>query len=317
MSNIYGDFETLQKALKYISETDAKVITIQGDLSGKVLEGGELTGRILNDKDERNKIYVLNKIMGDILPQIYQNTGKQMTRHDAACMLIESDGKIQGSEDLKKVALDYILLEKKAKDKMSENYQKFKEIFEGLTQKVLLVPGNWDGLHIDDFLAKQNLHDKYPEEIEGIKFVGYGGSPEQVPELPYDLTFGFNEDVAYSHLVKNEGAEVVLSHTIPRHYENHGSNRGQYSLLAYLHRCAPSLFLMGHNNFPFVKKESKTGTILANPGNLGRDPLNRNPNFGSFLEFEIDGNFIVTPLASHKISGDKIETYEIKEKVSQ
>jgi Icc-related predicted phosphoesterase len=314
MSNVYGDFETLQKALDYIGKTDAKVITIQGDLSGKVLDG-DLSGRTLDDKDERNKMFALNNLIGKVHYQMCQRTQEQMTYHDCAHRLTEPNQNFEASEDLKKAASIYLSLEEKAKKGMSENYRKFKEMFEGLPQKVLLVPGDWDGIHIDDFLAKQNIHDKYPEEIDGIKFVGYGGSPEPVPELPFDLTFGFIEDEAFSHFSKNKG-EVVLSHTIPRGYGNNGY-RGHYSLLAYIYRCAPSLFLMGHNNHLFVSKESETGTILANPGNLGKDPLPRNSSFGTFLEFEIDENKFVTPIAVHKVSGNEIETGEIKQKVPQ
>lgn len=302
ISDIHGDFETFDKALKYIKNTDAEVLTINGDLSGSVF----------NKEEKEYFVNITNNLRG-LVQQIYHDTkGNIRTFHDSMKFLIS--GKIKAPKELMKLADDYLRFEKKAVERMSNQYQEFKDRFNDLEQKIILVPGNWDGKCIDDVLAKYNIHNRYPEEIDGIRFIGYGGSREHPIELPIDLTVHYYENEAFSHLSKHENAEVVLIHTCPKGFEGSERHTGEYSLLAYLYRNAPSLILTGNTHRPFIVKEEKTSTIVANPGNLGRY---QNQNFGTFLELEIDKDFFVRPLYVHKIDGDSIKSIEITEKVPQ
>ena len=301
MSDIHGDFETFDKALQVAKTSDAEVLAINGDLSG----------RVFNEKEKEYFIGLSNTLMR-LMPEIHKVNDKVRTIHDAAEFLNSNNIKVEGN--LRKIGEDYLKLEEKVKERMLNNYKEFKQRFDSLEQKVILIPGNWDYKYIDDVLSHENIHDKYPEEINGIKFVGYGGAREHPKELPLDLTIHFNEDEAYSHLCKFEDAEVALFHTVPRGFESNGSHPGEYSLLAYLFRNTPSLVLTAHTHKPFIAKEEKTSAIVANPGNLGRY---ENGDFGTFLELEIDENYFVNPKAMYKINGNSVETHELKERISQ
>jgi len=302
ISDIHGDFETFAKALKIIKTSDAEVLAINGDLAGNVFEG-----------KEKDSFINISKTFYNFLSQIYNHTNGQIkTIHDTAKFLISN--RVKAPDELKKFAEDYLGFEKKAEERMSRQYQEFKQRFDDLEQKVILIPGNWDGKCINDFLEQENIHNISGKEINGIKFVGYGGSKEHPVNLPLDLTVHYNKDEAYSHLCKHEDAEIALSHNVPRGFEFNGRPPGEYSLLAYLYRNAPSLILTGHTHNPFVSKEKKTGTIVANPGNLGRY---ENQNFGTFLEIDIDNNFFVKPISLYKINKNSIDEYKFEELISQ
>ena len=304
MSDIHGDFETFDKALNYISKNNADVLTINGDLIGSVFE----------KSNDRNDFIQINNALQNLMPQIYKNTqGKIHTFHDAAGFL-KSDN-VKAQPEIKKLAQDYLDFEKKARKNMISQYKKFKERFDDLEQKVILVPGNWEGKCIDEVLRVENIHNKYYEEVNDIKFIGYGGAPLYPVEIPSDLITDYNSDELFNHLCKFEDAEIVLTHNVPRGFEGEGSKYpGEYSLLAYLYRNEPSLILTGHLHEPFVVKEPKTGTFIANPGNLGRYNDTR---FGTFLELEIDENTFVKPLAFHQVNGNSIEKYPIKLQIPQ
>jgi len=309
MSDIHGDFETLDTALNFISKRDADVITIQGDLSGNVF----------SDEDERTAFMKAAGMLDNALPGLYRTSnGKINNIHGAAEMLVSNNVEAREKdpdkalktqlyiEELKRGAQSYLDGEKKTKEKMGENYAKFGERFgqlESLAKRIVLVPGNWDGNFIDDYLAAYNLHLKHPEEIRGVKFAGYGGSRKHPIDLPFGITTSFSEDEAYNHLSQSEDAEVVLTHTVPRGFEFGTQFDGEYSLLAYMYRNAPSLLLTGDIHKPFISKEKKTGTVIANPGNLGRY---KNRDFGTFLELEINDDHYVTPIAIYKVEGDLI-----------
>ncbi len=303
MADIHGDFETFDKALQLVKASDAEVLAITGDLSGYVF-------------DEKEEEYFINLVnnLGGLAQQIHQNTngnGQIKTFHDCAEFLTSNN--VKADEDVKKIGEDYLRFEEVAKEKMLGTYKEFRQRFDSLDQKVILVPGNWDYKHIDDVLAHENLHGKYKEEIGGIEFAGYGGALELPVALPFDLINHFDEDEAYSHLCK-EDAEVVLMHTMPKGFAGNERHYGEYSMLAFLYRNTPSLILTGHNHCPCVINDEKTGTIVANPGNLGRY---NSQDFGTFLELEIDENYFVCPKAMYKVNGNSVETLDLKEKVPQ
>lgn len=301
ISDIHGDFETFDEALEVVRNSDAEVLAVNGDLTGSVF-----------DEKEKKKFLEVSGIFHNILPQIFKATnGNVRTFHDAAEFL--TSNKVKANDKAKSGAEDYLDFEKKAKKRMLSQYKEFKDRFDELEQKVILVPGNWDGKCIDDYLAHENIHNKYYEEVDGVKFVGYGGSSKHPIELPQDLIIDFDIDEAFQYLSKFEDAEVALTHACPGGFEgkNLGSP-GEYFLLAYLYKNAPSLILYGDSHNPFVFKEKKTGTVVANPGNLGRY---KDENFGTFLGIEIDDDFFVEPNTLYKLNGKEIEQYPLSEKV--
>lgn len=195
----------------------------------------------------------------------------------------------------------------KVRNKMLSRYREFKDRFQELEQQVLLVPGNWDGKCIDDVLAHENLHDKNIVEINGIGFIGYGGSdmiPATIPEI---LLIEFDPNECYQHLSKHDNAEIALTHEIPKGLG--GRHGGQLCIVQYLKDTAPSLLLTGHSHQLVIVK-SNEGTIIANPGNLGRY---QNQDFGTFLEIDIDKNTFVRPKAVYKIEGNSVKVHEFEE----
>ena len=300
MSDIHGDFETFDKALHFVKNSDARVLTINGDLAGSVFEN-----------EEKKSFINTSQTLINQLPQIHKLTNGQIgTVHNAANFLLS--GNVKVPDELKKYSEDYLKFEKVAKEKMSEQYKGFRQRLDELKQKVILIPGNWDGINLDDYLASENIHNKYYGEVDGIKFIGYGGAREYPIELPPDIITTFDEDEAYSHLSKYGDAEIVLTYTVPRGFEDEKKYKGEYNLLAYLYRFEPSLILTGHIHVPFIVKEKKSGTFVANPGNLGRY---NNQSFGTFLEIDIDGNLFVKPKTMYKIEGDSIKSSGLEDKV--
>lgn len=298
MSDIQGDFETLDKALPVVRTSDAEVLAMTGDLSGSVFE-----------EKEKPEFLEASKVMRSLMPQVYQDTQRQVrTVHDTAEFLLSN--KVKASDELKKAAGTYLLLEKQAREKMLTTYREFRQRFNDLHQKVILVPGEWDGKCIDDVLAHENIHNKIIEEVNGIEFVGYGGAGQYPAEIPIDLTTDFFEREALEHLSKYENAEVALVHECPNGFEGNGKYSGNFALLAYLFRNRPSLILTGHSHSPFVAREPKTGTFVINPGNLGRY---ENQDFGTFLELEIDKDFFVKPIRTYKVNGEVVITKEFSQ----
>jgi Icc-related predicted phosphoesterase len=188
---------------------------------------------------------------------------------------------------------------------MLNNYKQFKERFDSLKQKVVLVPGNWDGKCIDDVLAQQNLHNKSSLEIDNAQFFGYGGSDETPIAIPKDLLINFDSDELFQYLSSQESrddlADVVLTHTPPRYFE--GKNKRHTRdplLLAHLYKNSPELILCGHNHELYVLKDETASTIIVNPGNLGRY---QNDSFGTFLEIDTNKEGFTKPeIKVHKIN---------------
>ncbi len=294
MSDIHGDFETLDTALKYVEQSDADILAVTGDLVGRVL-------------DEKNLPEF--EEAANFLMQVYRQTDAEVDSLDAAAEMFV-DGKIEvAGVNGEKLAERYLDLEIQAKIEMKKQYRGFKDIFDDLGKKVLLVPGNWDGKCIDDFLAFNNLHNKNVEQVNGISFVGYGGASVFSGEIPVDLIVRYNEDEMFHHLSAHEEAEVALMHTPPYGFENSERHNGSKLGLAYMFRNTPSLILAGHTHKPLLARESKTKVWVSNSGNLGRY---QNSSYGTFFEIELDDNTFVNPLRTYQVVGDEVKVEDIE-----
>ncbi len=298
MSDIHGDLETFDVALEYVLASDAEVLAITGDLSGKVF----------SHEEEKPFVETTQKLQSIAQQFIATTKGNVRTFHDAAEFLVSA--RVEAPVEIKQCARDYLNFENIARERMLQTYTGFKTRFDDLGKKVLLVPGNWDGKCIDDVLAHENIHSKYFEEVEGVRFIGYGGAYEPPKVLPPYLTVKFDRDDAYSHLIKYE-AEIALMHTMPRGFGDNATHPGEYSLLAYMYRNQPDLILVGHTHTPFIIKDEKSGVMVVNPGNLGKY---NDESFGTFLEIETD-EYSVRPKALHQVMGSSIITEELSENV--
>lgn len=301
MSDIHADFETFDKALEVVKASDAEVLAIAGDLSGKLFN------------EEEKKAFLESKnIIDSIGQQLNQATKGQVRNiHDAAELLKNPNVKINYSSnngekpiDFRKAAEDYLAVEGLAREKMLKTYvefgKRFKEL-EGLGKKVLLVPGDWDGKCIEDVLSRYSLHDKYPEEVNGVTFAGYGGSPMFPKEIPAPLIVPFSSHEAFVHLSKQEDADVVITHEAPAEFEGENSRiRGEYCLTSVLFRNTPGLWISGHTHAPYKQRIQTTPTLVVNPGNLGRY---ENTAYGAFLEIELGEDKTAVPSKLWNFSG--------------
>ncbi|MEK6757917.1 MAG: metallophosphoesterase family protein [Nanoarchaeota archaeon] len=292
MSDIHGDFETFDYALNYVRDSKADVLTINGDLSGSVLSG------------EYNKKFIDNsEKLRQVFGQIYNLSGGRINTFNGVSKILLSGELGEIPKELKISAENYLETEKIVRERMLQNYEEFKKKFDGLEQKVILVPGNWDGKCIDEKLSLRNIHNKQKEEVNGIGFIGYGSSNALPYELPQDLIVSFDEDEAFKHLSSFGDVDVAMTHDSPRGFEGNGNPYGKFGLRSYLFEKQPSLFLYGHAHKLTIMQEK--GIVIANPGNLGRY---KRDSYGTFLEIDIDENSNVTPIAKHMVNGTSINS---------
>ncbi len=297
LSDIHGDFETFDKAGEIIKASDADVVAITGDIAGGVFEGDE--------KELFVKIQDLMYSNAEHVMKIMEDKIKSM--HDVAGFLASGYDK-NVPDNLKEKAKQYLDMEKTGEERLSWQYRIFKKKLDALGKPVVLVPGNWDSKCLESILSEECIHGK-TKEIGGVKFTGFGGAPITPREMPVNLLYGFDEDEAFLTLNKHEDAEVVLTHANPRFFE--GKNaffKGEYALLTNLHRNTPSLMLTGHSHSCLWAKENKAGTVVLNPGNLGRY---ENQPFGTFFELELDDNLFVKPLAFYRINGTEVHREDL------
>lgn len=297
MSDIHGDFDALDRALEVVQNSGADVLTINGDLAGSVFEGEE--------KGQFKKDYAAVRNTG---AQIYRGTnGRVNSMRGFAKFLLSNN--VNADEKLMNAAKNYLDFEGKAEEKMMQQYTEFKGMIKNLNQRVFLIPGNWDGKCIDDVLANENISNKTQYNHNGISFIGYGGSYEAPVEMPEDILIRFDEDEAFNHLSQFKDAEISLMHANPRGFDSEGY-KGVYSLLAYMSRNTPSLILTGHSHEPKIIKDGVSGTVIVNPGKLGR--YNGDCSRG-FVELDIDEKLFVSPIAYYSLDKNhSIKRQELK-----
>ncbi len=215
----------------------------------------------------------------------------------------------------KRNANDYLELEAKTKDGLRNQYESIRQVLEAMPQTKVLVPGNWDCHCMDDSLAQFNLHNRANKnfKVNGVHFIGYGGSEDCPIEMPEEWLIPFNDGEAYRHLTKEsekDDATIALVHCPVAGYAGNGS-RGSYALRAFMNLRHPDLILQGHTHKTLMAKDKETGTIISNPGNLGRYA---NHEFGTLAEIEYnDETGIVTPLHLWKIEGEHdAQRFDIK-----
>ena len=239
MSDIHGDFTSLDTALDYVKDSGADVLAITGDLAGSELSEEEAT-------EYTKALGSLHQVSGTInqISKGHADTFK------AASELILNQ-KLAELKDFEPHAETYLKFLELVEERLRKTYGEFKQRFDGLPHdmRVLLVPGNWDGRCIEDVLSEESIDGK-TLKYQGVKFAGYGGSNDlPVNALPPDLAVQFNEDEMYKFLTDSE-ADVVLSHVGPKMNLN-GNLRNQhssYALSVAMLQSQPNLVLHGHEH---------------------------------------------------------------------
>ena len=136
--------------------------------------------------------------------------------------------------------------------------------------KILALPGNCDPqdtLRILDESKAINLHGR-KEIIEGITFVGLGGSNITPFNTPFELT----EDEIYSLLDNNmePGAILVLHFPVKGYLDEvpRGENTGSEAALEIVEKYRPSIVISGHIHETRGIKTDEFGIKYVNPGPL-------------------------------------------------
>jgi putative phosphoesterase len=145
------------------------------------------------------------------------------------------------------------------------------DFIEGLPNiKTLALPGNCDPretLIVLDESKAINLHGK-KETIDGITFVGFGGSNT----TPFNTPFELSEEDIYQTLDKlmEPGAILVLHGPVHGHLDEvpRGEHTGSTGALKIVEKYQPSLVISGHIHETRGIKTDDNGIQYVNPGPL-------------------------------------------------
>lgn len=278
-ADLHGDLELLKIIRDFAKE--------QKDFDVEI-SSGDLVGPFFNKGQVQNL---------DIATQILFNIKAQNQFNNT---LEEIAKKLQGmkecQDEVRKAAKTYLELNQIAKPDAIRQYEQIKELFDSFEMPVFTLPGNWDLKNINDYLGRENLHNKCLGEVNNTTFAGYGGSYESmIGILPLDMQLPFSSEQAYNFLSKQD-ADVALVHVPPYgicDIKEDNKNIGDLGILAYLFRENPNLVLVGHTHRMGIQDAERNGkTIVINPGNLGRYSIYKgqeNPGpFGTFVEINLD-----------------------------
>ncbi|RZN61911.1 metallophosphoesterase [Methanonatronarchaeum sp. AMET6-2] len=147
--------------------------------------------------------------------------------------------------------------------------------------KVVGVPGNCDPEEIDEVLENKAISvDRKSKEIDGLRFVGFGGSNP----TPFNTPREFDESEIYSvlsSLLSRDKPEVLISHSPPKKTVDlaSGVHAGSESVRRAVEEYQPKVVLSGH-----IHEAKGTAwvddSLVVNPGAV-RD--------GNAVLLDIDG----------------------------
>ncbi len=147
--------------------------------------------------------------------------------------------------------------------------------------KTLALPGNCDPreiLGVLDNSKAQNLHGR-KEVIQGITFVGLGGSNQTPFNTPFELT----EDEIFQTLdnIMEPGAVLVLHFPVMGHLDEvpGGIHTGSTGAHKIVEKYKPGLVISGHIHETTGTKTDEKGIIYLNPGPIGE-------GYGALVDIE-------------------------------
>ncbi|VVB51008.1 Calcineurin-like phosphoesterase superfamily domain protein [uncultured archaeon] len=143
--------------------------------------------------------------------------------------------------------------------------------------KILAIPGNTDQISLVDVFKKEgvNLHDTVVE-IDGVSFVGFGGSNPTPFRTPTEFTEEEIKQRIGAHLtrLKKEGKTkvVLIVHFPPKDTAcdklPNGLHVGSQSLRALIEEYQPAACFVGHIHEAGGTFDKIGGTIVHNVGKL-------------------------------------------------
>jgi Icc-related predicted phosphoesterase len=149
--------------------------------------------------------------------------------------------------------------------------------------RTLAIPGNCDPrevLRIIDESNAVNLHGK-KELINGIPFIGLGGSNSTPFNTPFELT----EDEIFDALdpIMEPGAIMMTHFPVKGHLDEvpRGENTGSSATARIVAKYSPSLVISGHIHETRGTKTDENGVVYVNPG-----PLQN--GYAALIELELE-----------------------------
>jgi Icc-related predicted phosphoesterase len=155
--------------------------------------------------------------------------------------------------------------------------------------KTLALPGNCDPPEIIKVLDESsavNLHGT-KVTIEGITFVGLGGSNRTPFNTPFELT----EDEILQTLdnIMEPGAILALHFPVKGHLDEvpRGEHTGSTSALKIVEKYQPSIVISGHIHETRGIKTDDNGIIYVNPGPL-------QSGYAAIINIQTNPNYLET-----------------------
>ncbi len=286
VSDIHEDYESLEKALDFLSTKNLDHLIIPGDFVLKPYTKEDYKEL----QETENEQYFLNKILSN----------------------------------------------------MKNTFTESRKILDKSQLPYYLVPGNYDGINIDEIFKDKNIDGK-KQNINGLTIFGYGGADAYAPHMSFLSEF----ITSYDHnklgwLLEDKNPNIVLLHNPPYKlcddmYD--GRNVGTPAVKTYLTDKMkenkgeePKLVIAGHiheagptgKNPNGVKGVQRFGnTVIVNPGNVGRFglfefgtlkpiiPMDK-LEYGTFSEVDINSNGSVEKVTHYSVKNPEKKNNEIK-----
>jgi len=301
ISDIHGDIATLRTFKDFVcSRDDLEVIACTGDFFGLNPE--------LSNQEIKKKLKQARQMMS-AYDFIRNNTDSKIPFKKVLKYILEHPNQLPDEvrESFPAATRDYQDYERIFVQEAKQQYEQLAEVFKNMSQKKLLIPGNWDSWPWFDHFGDSDLsvHNS-SRTINNSTFAGYGESPEHTVFVPPTKVIGFDEDELYKHLT-HEDPDIALTHVPPRFTTDQTSDThlGSFGVLAYIFREKPMMVLCGHNHNNKVQRVNGVeSTVVVNSGNLGK--YHRQKQYGTFSIIDID-NKNIRAIDSYQIRNKKIE----------
>jgi len=166
--------------------------------------------------------------------------------------------------------------------------------------QTLAIPGNCDPFEVPGAVEASKAVDLHSNKIEinGITFVGFGGSNE----TPFNTIFEQPEDVIFTELDElmesDKGKRTVLvTHCPPKGYRDEVMGRGNMgceAITRIVKKYKPKLVISGHIHEAYGVDDIGDETVVVNPG-AGKDGR------AALIEFDIEKSNNNVEIANLKI----------------
>jgi Icc-related predicted phosphoesterase len=271
ISDVHGNLEMLTRFGEAIQELNVDVVVCSGDVSGPCSEPDDRRRCQELKEDYRSAEAKLRSAFRGLTPK--QKADLDITDFEGFVRVVKRDYAAQFPE-----VETFLNAPEELEEMARSQYGSLRDIFAGMPQRKLLVPGNWDFAdYWPGYFGEWNLHRK-KISVGSLRFAGYGGAEGCFNA--FDLPgFRYDDDRMHDFFVreglKAEGkrAEVFVTHVPPRKLLDEGNLSGRLlgsgMLRSAIFETRPKLVLAGHSHILGYERIEGTETYVSNPGNLG------------------------------------------------